>query len=371
MSATFAKQYNTLANAALPVLNAQSSAEANSLSWINATRNLLEIEKQRVVLFRQSTSRTVYADNNGMFAFYDLMPSNYLVYVEGTVKDRIIIWNSLQSLKEGGEVLVDYGEQNVGGTEKVYAFADKSINSGRQQQAIQPLESAADQNNKGMQYLNGDGVKKDLREAAKWFLSAAKNGSPNAQCTLGAMYHQGLGVEQDEAKALEYTRQSAEQGFAAGEMNLGLAYYNGWGVQKDDAKAVQWFTRAAEHGDKDAEANLNAIVQNDSQQRGSAKSPPDRDAAEKWLTRAADVIVQLKINNGDLISARRYGFVMEYVKNSADCDAKANVGYTFTFKTKSGLTRQHDGYLYFYHDPRRKDWFNSEINIDGSPMYGR
>jgi hypothetical protein len=327
-------------------------------------KGLVEVEKRRAVVFRKFCGRTIYADNNGLFAFYDLAPGKYLVLVEGAIKDRMTIWSGGADLKGSDEAAFDFGDSNVGGTERIYAFAD------RPQSAAPAAVSAADQNNMGVKYLNGEGVPKDPKEAAKWFLLAAKNGSPHAQCTLGVMFHEGMGVDQDDAKALELLRLSAEQQFAQAEVNLGLAYYNGWGVQRDIGKAVQWMRRAAAHGDEKAGVTANNIVLEDSKERGVLKNPPDRDAAEQYISVVADTIVQAKIRSGELMSARRIGVQFQYIPRSAEsCDANIQVDYAFTFRTRAGVTRTHNGFLFFYHDPRRHDWFNSQTDIDGSPTY--
>jgi TPR repeat protein len=120
-------------------------------------------------------------------------------------------------------------------------------------------EDAVEQNNTGWRYLTGDGVQKDPREAAKWLLRAAQNGSPNAQCTLGVMCHEGVGVAQDDRQAVAWYRKSADQGFAQAQLNLGIMYNNGWGVSRNVAEAMKWFRLAARQGDETAIANLRAL----------------------------------------------------------------------------------------------------------------
>ena len=57
------------------------------------------------------------------------------------------------------------------------------------------------QDNLGDCYRKGDGVKKDLVEAVKWYRKSADQGDANAQGNLGCCYQNGFGVEKDEAEA--------------------------------------------------------------------------------------------------------------------------------------------------------------------------
>jgi len=46
-------------------------------------------------------------------------------------------------------------------------------------------------------YANGRGEAQDYKEAARWFLLAAKQGISQAQINLGFYYEHGLGLSQD------------------------------------------------------------------------------------------------------------------------------------------------------------------------------
>ena len=49
----------------------------------------------------------------------------------------------------------------------------------------------------GSMYANGQGLKQDFKEAAKWYERAAKQGIPQAQFRLGEIYMSGRGVPMD------------------------------------------------------------------------------------------------------------------------------------------------------------------------------
>ena len=57
------------------------------------------------------------------------------------------------------------------------------------------------QTNLGFMYSSGQGVPRDLAEAARWYRLAAEQGNPTAQSNLGSMYFSGEGVPQDYVQA--------------------------------------------------------------------------------------------------------------------------------------------------------------------------
>lgn len=126
-TASFQRDYNSLASKALPLIRRMKSESQSSSAWLSAANALIEVEKSRVALFQRHAARTLYADANGMFAFYDTAPATYMVLVEGTIGERIVIWNQLASTKRGAQVTLDFGESNVGQTEKVYAVAESYL----------------------------------------------------------------------------------------------------------------------------------------------------------------------------------------------------------------------------------------------------
>ena len=79
-------------------------------------------------------------------------------------------------------------------------------------------------------------------------LQLAEQGVAEAQNNLGVMYAKGRGVRQDYAEALRWYRQAAEQGYAEAQYNLGAMYFTGGGVHQDFHLSKEWFGKACDGG---------------------------------------------------------------------------------------------------------------------------
>jgi hypothetical protein len=104
-------------------------------------------------------------------------------------------------------------------------------------------------------YQSGDGVRRDYKEAVKWYTKAAEQGNVLAQDWLGDMYSIGSdfyeGVPRDDKEAIKWYTKAAEQGYASAQYSLGIMYQS-----KDYKEAFKWFTKAAEQGDASAQFAL-------------------------------------------------------------------------------------------------------------------
>lgn len=98
----------------------------------------------------------------------------------------------------------------------------------------------------GNAYLNGDGVEKNLKKAAKWFYLAAKAGNKDAENTLLSFH----------SKELE---KYAKEGNAEAQFCVGEFYYNGTDVEKNLKKAAQWYDMAVAQGHEKAKKNLGSF----------------------------------------------------------------------------------------------------------------
>ncbi len=121
------------------------------------------------------------------------------------------------------------------------------------------LGHAAAQNRLGWMYEKGEGVEADYSEAVKWYRRAAEQGHVNAMNDLGYMYRQGWGATQSYSEALRWFRKAAEKYDSYAEYNMGQMYENGWGVAKDLEEGIRWFRRSAARGHEWAARRLEEL----------------------------------------------------------------------------------------------------------------
>jgi hypothetical protein len=122
--------------------------------------------------------------------------------------------------------------------------------------------NARAQHRLGKAYSNGWGVKQDYDEAVKWYRKSVEQGNANAQCNLGLAYYNGEGVDQDYKQAVYLWKKLAQQGNAVAQNNLGSCYYNGHGVKQDYKQAVEWYRKSADQGYDGAQLNLGSCYRN-------------------------------------------------------------------------------------------------------------
>lgn len=117
-------------------------------------------------------------------------------------------------------------------------------------------ENAEAQYELASRYEKGDGVKKNIDSALKWYLKAADNGHTGAQVDLGWFYQNGQFVKKDMEKAIALYTKAASQGNPQAQLNLAVLYDEGIGVPKDDLLAIKWYKFAADQGSDIAQLNL-------------------------------------------------------------------------------------------------------------------
>jgi len=72
------------------------------------------------------------------------------------------------------------------------------------------------------------------------YLDDAKRGDANAQNEVGVIYAEGIGVKRNDSEGVEWFRKSAEQGNVYGACNLALHYGRGNGIRKDLTMMMKW-----------------------------------------------------------------------------------------------------------------------------------
>jgi len=137
------------------------------------------------------------------------------------------------------------------------------------------------QNILGDLYGQGQVVKADLAEAAKWYRKSAEQGYPPGQFNLGLVYENGEGIPKDPKTAIKWYRKAAKKGFVPAEYNLGLMLLKGIGEKKDLSQGAQWIKKAAEGNDTLAQIALAGLYLN------GEGFPVDKIEALAWLNLAA------------------------------------------------------------------------------------
>ncbi|WP_171004284.1 tetratricopeptide repeat protein [Bathymodiolus heckerae thiotrophic gill symbiont] len=101
-------------------------------------------------------------------------------------------------------------------------------------------------------------------DAFLWMMRAAEAGHSAAQNNIGLSYLHGLGVKQDDKEAFAWFEKSAKQGLTYAQSELAMLYYR----HGDTKKARQWWLIAANANDEYAQFNLASLFleQNNSKQ---------------------------------------------------------------------------------------------------------
>ncbi len=87
---------------------------------------------------------------------------------------------------------------------------------------------------------------------------AADQGSASAQFDLGFQYEHGQGVTKDIDEAARLYRKAAEQGEAQAQANLGVFYSLGEGVPQNNVTGYMWMTLASQKIEERFRENLTA-----------------------------------------------------------------------------------------------------------------
>lgn len=104
-------------------------------------------------------------------------------------------------------------------------------------------------------------IPQDIKEAAKWYAKAAKQGYPKAQHNLALLYEDGRGVPQSYTEAAKWYAKAAKAGFSEAQNNLAVLYIMGNGVKQNRAQAEKLLTAAVGQGNENARRNLQKLLE--------------------------------------------------------------------------------------------------------------
>lgn len=169
--------------------------------------------------------------------------------------------------------------------------------------AKQKLTDVANNGNKDAQYHlglifgKGLGTSKNLSEAHRYFLLAARQGHPVAQFHVAEAYRLGF-FQANESEITHWYRLSAQQGYADSQNNLGLRLLEGSGISRNETDAVKWFRVSAKQGLPRAQYNLGiAYVRGIGVEKDFARgyawvTLAARDGGDESAIKARDLIVR-------------------------------------------------------------------------------
>jgi hypothetical protein len=111
---------------------------------------------------------------------------------------------------------------------------------------------ATEQFKLGCCYEQGVAWRRTIKKPSNGSARPLSRATQRHSATWGLCYDFGWGVKKDGKEAVKWYRKSAEQGNATAQLNLGMCYVKGDGVPQDYVEASKWYNLAAAQGDKKA-----------------------------------------------------------------------------------------------------------------------
>ena len=137
-----------------------------------------------------------------------------------------------------------------------------------------------------MMHEKGEGVSRDLKQAAFWHERAALGGNIRAMHNLATLLASGKNGKPDYAAALRWYGEAAEAGFRDSQFNLGILLARGIGAKPDRSKAFQWFSLAAAQGDAEAAQKRDEMAG----RLSASELKAAKAALDLWRPRALDPV---------------------------------------------------------------------------------
>lgn len=97
----------------------------------------------------------------------------------------------------------------------------------------------------------------------------------------GICHEKGFGVKKNMRQAFKFYRHSAEKNWIKGIERIAFFYKNGIGCKLDEDKAFSWYSKGAEKGSFDAMARVSSFYEN-----GYGKVKQNKKKSKKWKKRA-------------------------------------------------------------------------------------
>lgn len=142
---------------------------------------------------------------------------------------------------EGTAYRIGYEYSQAGRHTKAFEWMLKAANANH----------SAAQNNIGLSYLHGLGVKKDEKKAFFYFQKSASQGLPDAQSELAMLYYQ----QGNKQQAQDLWLLAAQQNDEYAQFNLASLFLE----QNHIQQAYYWFNKALDNNHPDAQTALDKL----------------------------------------------------------------------------------------------------------------
>lgn len=126
------------------------------------------------------------------------------------------------------------------------AFEDDYIWQEIYSQTLPKAESgdAKEQYKLALMFEKGNGVKKSVAKAFRWYEKSAEQGHDKAIFKVGLSYLQGNGVKKSYQKALKWFKTAGNKGNVRAFYYLGSMFAKGQGVEKNLNQSLEWYIKA-------------------------------------------------------------------------------------------------------------------------------
>lgn len=140
----------------------------------------------------------------------------------------------------------------------------------------------------GIAYMDGIGVKHNLRKSEKWFAASAAQDYGPAQYKLAQCLTYGIGVESNLRRAALWYRKASEKGIADAQYYYGLMLLYGSGTDKNEAQGLKWVKAAEAQGHLEATFRLGMHYYNQIVDLDNSSDSLLLDSARHFLVKAAE-----------------------------------------------------------------------------------
>ncbi|CAG8612500.1 15864_t:CDS:2, partial [Dentiscutata erythropus] len=232
-------------------INSEITNETSIRAFINELQNLAKIDKHKhpnIIQFYGVTK----ADD--MTLFVDKLSSTFSkLFNKGRSVSDIIISSISEDLKTDEEVFnwLFAHKYNPKYTCLLGLFYSWEIGTKNENVDVFSLFLKAANSNDifaqyfvGQCYETGWNIRKNMKQAIKWYTKASEGGCTIAEYMLGEYYYKLNKYK----KAINYLKSAADKGNALAMNTLGICYQKGYGTNVDKVKGFKLFEKAAKEG---------------------------------------------------------------------------------------------------------------------------